>query len=59
LRPLRGNGLKNRFGVACLSSAADNGFSPPLCFVEMPLTALPVGGPTPPGSDRFTSLLFA
>jgi hypothetical protein len=51
--------LKNRFGVACLSSAADNGFSPPLCFVEMPLTALPVGGPTPAGSDRFTSLLFA
>jgi hypothetical protein len=42
-----------------LNVAADNGFSPPLRFVEMPLTALLVAGLTPSGSDRCTPLLSA
>ena len=40
-------------------SLADIGFSPPLCFVEMPLTALRVNGLTPSGSGRFTPLRSA
>jgi hypothetical protein len=42
-----------------LNVVADSDFSPPLCSVEMPLTALLVAGLTPSGSDRFTPLLSA
>jgi hypothetical protein len=44
-----------KFGFS--SRVADTDISPPLCFVEMPTTALLMAGLTPSGSDRFTPLL--
>ena len=48
-----------RFPPACFSCcAADAGFSPPLCFVEMPPTALPMAVRKHPDSVRFRPLHF-